>query len=94
MLKNDLICIKKKYDDIFIIVNDNIPYDISSEIIYELENKLIIKLSQLRQQSIIIGLNSGQAQYLPKIQIPKFNGDFLKWLLFKNLFKDCIYIKI
>ena len=34
--------IKKRYDDIFIIVNANIPYEISSEIIYELKNKLII----------------------------------------------------
>ena len=35
VLKNDLICIKKIYDNIFIIVNDNIPYDISSEIIFK-----------------------------------------------------------
>ena len=61
-----------------IIARDIIWNDISSEIIYELENKLIIKLSQLRQQSVIIQLNSENAHYIPKIQIPKFNGDFRK----------------
>ena len=52
---------------------------------------IIFHMISLRHQSAIIGLNSEKAQYLAKIQIPKFNGDFLKWPLFKNLFNELLH---
>lgn len=92
ILKGSLSVIKCRADNIFLQLEDyeDVPDDISSEVIYELESQLITQISSVKS-SLNTARSEAENGHLMNVEIKPFNGDYLKWPVFKNLFIEMVH---